>query len=133
MATAPPVSASLARALIALAAVSAWSTVPPFVWELDVARSVEVVDHVIPGVVACAAALVALAAARRGDPDSLPALVAIGICTVAALWEAGTHLTLLVDAGDEERPLGTALLHASPGFAMLALSAWLLVAPPGPR
>ena len=137
-AAAPPASPTLIRALIALAAVSAWSMVPPFLGpaiglELDVARSVEVVDHVIPGAVSLVGALVALREARRSEPESITALVAIGVCTVASLWQAGTHLTLILDAGEAGRPVGAVLLHASPGFGMLALSSWLLVAPPRSR
>ncbi|HET8953543.1 MAG TPA: hypothetical protein VFN44_23675 [Solirubrobacteraceae bacterium] len=130
---APPVPAAYMRLLIALALVSAWSMVPPFLTEIDVARSVEVVDHVIPGLIALGASLVALAAARRGEPESARALVAIGVCTVASLWEVGTHLTLILDAGESGRPVGAVLLHASPGFVMLGLSGWLLLAPPGSR
>ena len=121
------------RLLIALALVSAWSMVPPFLTEIDVTRSVEVVDHVIPGLICLVASLVALAAARRGEPESTPALVAIGVCTVASLWEVGTHLTLLLDAGETGRPVGAVLLHASPGLVMLGLSGWLLLAPPRSR
>ena len=130
---APPVSAAHVRVLTALAVVSAWSVVPPFLADLDVALSVEVVDHLVPGVVALAASLVALTAARRGVPESLPALVAIGVCTVAALWETGTHFSLMLDAGESGRPVGAVLLHASPGVVMLALSLWLLLVPPDRR
>ena len=133
MATAPPASPTLVRALLALAAVSAWSMVPPFLADLDVAPSVEVIDHVLPGAISFAAALVALAAARRGEPDATSAVIAIGVCTVAALWQVATHLTLMLDAGEDGRPAGSVLLHASPGLVMLALSGWLLIAPPRGR
>ena len=130
---APPVPDAYVRVLLALVVVSAWSIVPPFLAELDVARSVEVVDHVIPGVIALVASLVALAAARRGEPESTAALIAIGVCTVAALWETATHLTLMLDAGSRGRPAGAVLLHASAGVVMLGLSGWLLLAPPRSR
>jgi hypothetical protein len=111
--------------LVALLVVAAWSIVPPFIAELDVARSVEIVDHVVPGLIATAAA--GYAVVERGKPG---ALIAIGICAVTGLWEMATHFTLVLDAGSAERPVGTVVLHATPGPMMLGLSLWLLLVPP---
>lgn len=124
--------------LIALAAVAIWSIVPPYLGplvglELDVEASVEVVDHVLPGVIACAGALIALAEVRAGAADSTRALVALGACTLAGLFQTVTHAPLVLDAGGPLTPIDSVLLHASPGPALLVLSLWLLLAPPGTR
>ena len=125
---------ALERWLIALAALAAWSIVPPYLGplvglELDVASSVEVVDHVVPGVTAIAAALIALADARRGASDSVRALAALGVCALAGLFQTVTHATLVLDAGDPLRPVDTVILHATPGPALLGLSLFLMLRP----
>lgn len=120
--------------LTALVIVSAWSILPPYLGpplglELDVSSSVEVVDHVLPGLVAVAASGMALALARDGDTDSFAALGALGACALAGLWETASHATLLLDAGDPERPWDAVLFHAWPGPVILILSVFLLIAP----
>lgn len=134
----PAISAPhpLERWLIALAAVAAWSIVPPYLGplvglELDVASSVEVVDHVLPGVAAIAAALIALSEVRRGQTESMRALAALGVCTLAGLFETVTHFTLVLDAGGPQQPVASVILHATPGPVLLGLSLWLLLRPPG--
>lgn len=122
----------LERWLIALAAVAAWSIVPPYLGplvglELDVDSTVEVVDHVIPGVCAIAGALLALGHARRGDTDSFRALAALGVCALAGLFQTVSHATLVFDAGAPGHPVDSVVLHASPGPVLLALSLWLLL------
>lgn len=121
--------------LIALAALALWSIVPPYLGplvglELDVPSSVEVVDHVLPGLIACAGALVARAEVRAGAADGIRALAALGACTLAGLFQTVTHATLVLDAGAPLQPVDSVVLHASPGPALLALSLWLLLAPP---
>lgn len=124
----------LERWLIALAAVAAWSIVPPYLGpriglELEVASTVEVVDHVIPGLCAVAAALLAIGEARRGDSDSIRALAALGVCALAGLFQTVTHVALVLDAGSPQHPVGAVVLHASPGPVLLVLSLWLLLRP----
>ncbi len=125
----------LERWLIALAALAAWSIVPPYLGplvglDLDVPATVEVVDHVLPGLCAIAAALVALAAARRGETDSIRLLAALGVCTLAGLFQTVSHATLVFNAGGPLQPVDAVVLHASPGPLLLALSLWLLLRPP---
>lgn len=122
----------LERWLIALAAVAAWSIVPPYLgplvgFELEVESTVEIVDHVIPGVSAIAGALLALGHARRGDTDSFRALAALGVCALAGLFQTVTHATLVFDAGAPGHPVDSVVLHATPGPVLLALSLWLLL------
>ena len=103
------------RSFVALAVVAAASGVPPFLAELDVADSVEIVDHVVPAVVATLAALFA------------PATIALAICALSGFWEVATHVTLVFDAGTAGRPVGTVAVHALPGLALVGLSLWLLL------
>ena len=131
----PPAAKPLERWLTALAVLAAWSIVPPYLGpliglELDVASSVEVVDHVIPGLAAVAAALIARSEVRRGDPESIRALAALGVCALAGFFQAVTHFTLVMDAGGPLQPVGAVVLHATPGPALMALSLWLMLRPP---
>lgn len=133
-----PARSPFERWLIALAALSLWSIVPPYLGpviglELDVPSSVEVVDHVLPGLIACAGALIARAEVRMGSADSIRALAALGVCTLAGLFQTVTHATLVLDAGGPLQPVDSVVLHASPGPALLLLSLWLLLAPPAAK
>ena len=122
------------RSLIALCAIALWSIVPPYLGpaiglELDVAASVEVVDHVVPGLAAATAALLALQWARRGETDSMRVLAALGVGALAGLFETVTHVPLVLDAGGPRQPVDSVVLHATPGPVLLALSLWLLLRP----
>jgi len=124
----------LERWLIALAALAAWSIVPPYLGpviglELDVASTVEVVDHVLPGLSAIAGAYIALVEVRRGETESFRALAALGVCALAGLFQTVSHATLVFDAGGPQTPVDSVILHATPGPLLLALSLWLLVRP----
>lgn len=120
---------------MALAALAAWSSVPPYLGplvglELEVASTVEVIDHVIPGLSAVAAAGIALFDARHGQTDSVRALAALGICVLAGLFQTVSHATLVLDAGGPLQPVGAVVLHATPGPALLAFALWLLLRSP---
>lgn len=120
-------------------AVGVWATLPPYIGpplglELEVSATVEAIDHVLPGVLTILAAGAALALARRGAADSLPALAALGVCALAGLFQTVTHVPLVADAGSPLAPVGSVVLHTSPGPVLLALSLWLLLRPlPGER
>lgn len=123
------------RSLIALAAVAAWSIVPPYLGPLvglglDVPASVEIVDHVLPGLAAIAGAFIVLADVRRGEPDSLRSLAALGVCALAGLFQTVSHAALVLNAGGPLQPVGAVVLHSSPGPVLLTLSLWLLLRPP---
>lgn len=124
----------LDRWLSLLIAVAVWSILPPYAGpllglELDVSASIEVIDHVVPGLLAVTAAGGALVLARRGRSDSLLAFAALAVCALAGLFQTVTHITLVRDAGDPLQPVGAVVLHASPGPVLLALSLWLLLRP----
>ena len=117
---------------MALAVLAAWSIVPPYLGpvvglDLDVAATVEVVDHVIPGLCAVAAAWIARFDARHGQTDSMRVLAALGVCVLAGLFQTVSHATLVLDAGGPQQPVGAVVLHATPGPALLLFSLWLLL------
>ena len=129
-----PRTPALERRLIVLAAVAAWSIVPPYLGpviglELDVASTVEIVDHVVPGLCAVAAALIALADTRHGLTDNVRSLAALGVCALAGLFQTVSHFTLVLHAGEPQAPVAAVALHASPGPVLLVLSLWLLLHP----
>lgn len=118
-----------------LAGLAAWSVVPPYLGpllglELDVPSSVEVVDHVVPGLAAFAAALLARSEVRRGELDSARVLAALGVCVLGGLFQTVSHTSLVFDAGGPLAPVAAVLLHASPGPLLLGLSLLLLLRAP---
>lgn len=122
------------RALIALAAIAAWSILPPYLGPaiglpLDVSATVELVDHVLPGLVAIAAAGLAFAESRRGRADGTPALAALGACALAGLFQTVSHAPLVLATGDPGHPVGAVVLHSTPGPVLLVLSLVLLLRP----
>ena len=99
---------------------------------LNVAAKVEVVDHVVPGVVvAVCAGLAALLVRRGGAAEASVAVLALtGMCFFAGLWQAATHAPLVFEGGGSESPWGYVLLHSSPGPAILAIALWLTLRTP---
>lgn len=120
-----------ARATTALALLGAWTIVVPYIataigLEVKVASLVEVVDHVIPGLLVATAGGYLAAIARRGPlADTRAALFAGGVCFLAGFWVLATHVPLLADAA---RPVGAswaaALWHFSTAVPVVALSLW---------
>ena len=131
----PPAPRRLEIALFALIAVAAWSILPPYVGpslglELDVTKKIEAIDHLIPGLLAVIGAITALVLSRQGRFDSLPAFAGLAICALAGLFQTVSHASLVLDAGGPLQPVGSVVLHASPGPVLLVLALWLLLAPP---
>ena len=123
------------RWLIALAGVALWSMVPPYLGpliglELDVDASLEVVDHIVPGVSAFAGALIALGEARLGRTDSVRYLVALSVGVLAGLFQCVTHFPLVLDAGGPLQPVDSVVLHSTPGPVLMLLALFLLLRPP---
>ena len=121
-------------AAVALLALGAWTVATPYLghaWELnlDVATKVEVVDHVVPGIVVVAATLVwllLLGSSRAGEESAVP-LAAIGLCFLAGLWVTSTHVPTIVKAGHPLVPWDAALFHSATGPVLLLLSLALLI------
>ncbi len=125
----------LVTSLAALVAVGIWSILPPYVGpslglELDVTKKIEAIDHLLPGVLAVCGASAALLLARRGRADSVVAFAALAVCALAGLFQTVSHITLVLHAGGPLQPVDAVVLHATPGPVLLALSLWLLLAPP---
>lgn len=110
-----------------LGVLGAWTVAVPYVGpplglELDVAGRLEVVDHVLPGIVIVAAAGLMVALVRCGFAGGLRSLAAACLIALAGLWVTATHVPLLADAGRGLAPWGAAIFHSTPGLVILALS-----------
>lgn len=111
------------------------SILPPYLGpalglDLDVADSVEVVDHVVPGALIVVFGLIALVLARRGESESVVVFAATAVCFLAALWDAVSHVPLWLDAGDPGKTWGAVVLHGTLGPLATLLAGWLLLQQP---
>ena len=120
----------------ALGVLAAWAIAVPWIARalglaLDVPTRLEVIDHVVPGIVvlACAAALGH--ASSAGPPGSVLGLAITGAACLAGFWITATHATLLPEALDGVSPWGAALLHLSAGPPITLLALWMLLADAG--
>ena len=124
----------MTRALGILAVLGALSTLPPYVGpglglELgEIADRVEVVDHVIPGVLIFLAAGACFLALRSGRMrmDSLLLAIAVAVCMLAGVWETSSHVPLVLDGGQPVSPWGSVILHSALGPILAVLSMWLV-------
>lgn len=130
-------STPLVRRLALLALVAVWSILPPYLGpslglRLDVSRTVEAVDHLIPGLLAVCGAGCALLFARRGATDSVAAFAGLAVCALAGLFQTVSHIALVSHAGEPLQPVDAVIWHAAPGPVLLGLSLWLLLRPARP-
>lgn len=120
-----------------LGASAAWAIAVPYLGRLvgvrlDVPASVEVADHVVPGLVVLAAIVVLMTGRRRRPlvaPGDLRWSIAAAASFLAGFWIASTHLPLVVEAIGGVTPWDAALLHASAGLPVLGTGAWMLLEP----
>ncbi len=121
---------------LAVGALGAWSVAVPYAGralglEVNVAPSLEVIDHVVPGAVVVACAGFSYLKLRDASaPTSLSYLIAVGVSLLAGLWITTTHLPLLAAATRGSVQWGPALWHSLPGLPMPILSALLYVLSP---
>lgn len=104
-----------------LVIVALWGAIAPYSaealgLELNTRDIVEVVDHVVPGVIAIAIAGYATATKR------MPLLLAL-VLVLAGFWMLATHVPLLKQGFDGQVEWATALWHSMPGVLLFALSA----------
>jgi hypothetical protein len=91
--------------------------------EVAVPAGVEVLDHGVPGLVALAAAVVALRASRRDGPGAQTAtLTAAMAATLAGLLALSSHVPLLVDAAGGRVGWSAAIAHSAGGLALTVLA-----------
>jgi hypothetical protein len=131
-------SSGVGRAQLALAVLGAVSILPPYLGpviglELDVAAKVEVVDHVMTGVVVVVCGLLAALLASRDEEVAYgaPLLALTGLCFLAGLWQVATHAPLVLDGGGPATPWDTVLLHSVAGPVIVAVALWLTLRSPG--
>lgn len=117
-ATAPP--RGLLGALIVVAVVA---SVAPWIAKaaglpLPVSTSLEIVDHVVPGIVVVGASALLLS----GRLPAFAALIATLAAALAGLWMTATHVPLLWQARTVLVDWPTALTHSVPVIATFALT-----------
>ena len=104
--------------------VGLWAIIPPYVvvfGALQVDATVEVVDHVVPGVAVIAMAALAALLLRTAEPSQLLLLVAGGVIALAGFWMLSTHAGLISQARQGIVPGGAVLWHGLPGIAVFVL------------
>lgn len=104
-----------------LLGIGIWGTIAPYIGpEVTVRAIVEVVDHVVPGVVVLGVALLYLYR-KRVD------LVTAGLTFLAALWMFATHVPLLAQAVNGETPWAGSLWMFVPSALVLGSGLWAIV------
>ena len=115
---------------VALAAIGAWTAIVPYLGsalglKVDVAARVEVVDHVIPGLLVVVAGLYLSRIARRGElRRERFALPLAGVCFLAGFWVLATHVPLLGDAAQSDQAWDAAIWHSISALPILILAVW---------
>jgi hypothetical protein len=118
----------------ALCALGAWTIAVPYLGlalgiHVDVARRVEIVDHVIPGVVLTG---IGVFLAARADIDAAkesPAIFAGCVAFLAGFWVLATHISLIGDAVSGKVSWGAALWHAISAPLIVLLALWIIQRP----
>ncbi len=122
-----------AQRAVLLAAIGAWTAIVPYLGELlglvvNVPARVEVVDHVIPGVIVVGAGLcLHRLAQRRALAGERFALLAAGVCFLAGVWVLATHLPLVQDAADAAVTWEAAIWHSIAALPIVGLACWFVV------
>jgi hypothetical protein len=128
-APAPPAARSAALPMLAGLGllVGCWALLPPYSGPfLATDDTVEVVDHIVPGVVVITLSLGALLVGRGGRGRALLFPAGLGI-VLAGFWMTATHLPLVLQATRQQAPWGATVYHSLPGLAVLLLGVgWAL-------
>lgn len=112
-------TAALVPLAVLLAAVPYVAPLLGFTLPLD--PFVEVVDHVLPGVVITVAAGAALLM-RRHPAAGYAFAVAAGVSLLGGLWATATHVPLLAQAQQGIVGWGAAVFHTTLGPVIIAVS-----------
>jgi hypothetical protein len=89
--------------------------------ELAIDPQVEVVDHVVPGVVVLGLAAAGVAITRRPLGGATFLLVSGFGVTLAGIWMVATHLPLVAQGMRDEVAWLPVIHHSLPGFAVAGL------------
>ncbi len=122
-------------ALAFLAVLGALSIAPPYLGPAigqdlgAIDGTVEIVDHVMPGLIVFLAAGLSYLLLRSGRmaKESLALAIAVAGCMLAGVWETSSHVPLVLDGGRPESPWGAVALHSTLGPIIAILSLWLVV------
>lgn len=99
-----------------------WAVLPPYSGPpLNTAGVVEVVDHVVPGVVLLALSAGMLAVTRRATRPGPAMFVAGLVVLLAGIWMTATHVPLVAQATEGLAPAGAVVYHTLPGLAITVL------------
>ena len=102
--------------------VGVWGSLPRFVDSgLLTEDRVEVVDHVVPGVVVIVVSLISVAVARRSAAPGPFLFVAGLVVLLAGLFMVATHVPLVMQATRDEAPWGGTVFHTSAALAVFGL------------
>ena len=103
-------------------AVGLWGMLPRYLDSgLNTEDRVEVVDHVLPGIVVVVVSLIALGVARKAARPG-PALFVAGLVVfLAGLFMFATHVPLVMQATRGEAPWGGTVFHTSAALAVFGL------------
>ena len=120
------------RRALALGGLAAWAIAVPWLaraigLELEVATRLEVIDHVLPGLIVLACCAAHLHPRSTGPPGSLRRLAVIGTAALAGFWITVTHAPLVGEALDGIADWGPALLHLSAGPPVTVVALWMLL------
>jgi len=122
-------------ALGLLAILGGLSITPPYLGgavglELEgISSTVEIVDHVVPGLLVFATAGVSSLLVRAGRirQNSLVLAIALALCLLAGVWETTSHIPLALEGGRPESPWGAVILHSLLSPLIAGVSLWLLL------
>lgn len=103
--------------------VAAWAALPRVVTpDLDTEDLVELLDHVVPGLVVLAVCLGAVLVQRR--PGRRGSYLFFGglVLVLAGLWMVATHLPLVAEATRDEAPWAGTIYHSASALAVFGFS-----------
>jgi hypothetical protein len=110
----------------------AWTIIVPYLGraiglEVNVASSVELIDHVVPGTLIAAIGVYLTLDAHRKAAPGWGRLILGGVSFLAGFWVLATHVPLLADAFAGKVGWGPALWHAGPSLPVVLLSLWVVL------
>ncbi len=106
--------------------VGACATLPVLVGpQLATAHTVEVADHLVPGLVVLSVSAVVLAIGRSRPVSGVVMLSGGMVISLAGLWMVATHVPLVAQAARHDAPWGGTMYHSASAVMVLAFGlAW---------